>query len=99
MVRGCKRRMVIVSGLRDSSFETAYLVLKDNVSDVKEGDVDIIDRANSLVESLYSDSKIKKNKATGGGEGHERGIKIGSFILGFALGAIVCLSVILAVTI
>ena len=70
MIRGCRRRMVIVSGSKDSSFETAYFVLKDSADENSVGDDDVMKMANSLIESCYSDtSSDRDNKGKYGRRG------------------------------
>lgn len=77
--------MVIVSGLSDSSFETAYFVMRDGSDAEKLGEEDIIERASSIIESCYADtSDFKKPKKK------RRDSPIFNFFLGFLAGGVTC---------
>ena len=89
--------MVIVSGLNDSSFETAYFVLKD----IPEADVDIeediLEKANSIIENYSTDtlSFKKVSSVRTDNKKNKEAKKIGfqcsviSFILGFFTGGLI----------
>lgn len=86
--------MVIVSGLSGSSFETAYFVMRDDSDTEKLGEEDIIERANSIIESCYADTsdfrKTEKKRSDS---------PIFPFFLGFLAGGLACaiLAVLVAV--
>ena len=54
MIKGCQRRMVIVSGLRDSEFEAAYFIMREPIGE--KNDRDILEMANSIIERCYTDT-------------------------------------------
>lgn len=56
MIKGCRKRMVIVSGLNDSSIEAAYFVMRDCKDAEKLADEDILEKANSIIENCFSDT-------------------------------------------
>ena len=72
MIKGCRKRMVIVSGLNDSSIEAAYFVMKDCAETEKMMDEDIVKKANAIIEESFSDTEeftvAKKNKHRRKGE-------------------------------
>ena len=51
MIKGCRKRMIIVSGLNDSSIEAAYFVMRDNENADTVTDDDILKKANSIIEN------------------------------------------------
>ena len=57
MIKGFKKRMVIVSGLNDSSIETAYFVIKEGSETENFSDDDIMKKANSIIEGYESASE------------------------------------------
>ena len=97
MIKGCRRKMVIVSGLNDSSFETAYFVLKD----IPEADVDIeediLEKANSIIENYSTDtlsfkkaSSVRKdNKKNKEAQKSSFRCSLISFMLGFFTGGLI----------
>lgn len=72
MIKGCRKRMVIVSGLNDSSIEVAYFVMKDNENAENLSDDDIVKKANSIVENSMT-STVEFNLQ--GKNGNEKGEK------------------------
>ena len=91
MIRGCRKRMVIVSGLKDSSIEAAYFVLKDSSGLGDSSESDIIEKANSIIENCREercDRGVKKYEEGSKKKKDRRGLT--RFVLGFILGGITC---------
>lgn len=60
MVKGIQRQMVVVNISENETFETAYLVMRPNVSRKREDDM--VAEANRLVDSLVGHKRKKKKK-------------------------------------
>ena len=81
--------MVIVSPLKDSSFETAYFVLKESSDADGMGENDIIERANAIIESCSENTAGFQRSGGKKGSGGRGGISKNAamaFLLGFVLG-------------
>lgn len=82
--------MVIVSPLKDSSFETAYFVLKESSDADGMGENDIIERANAIIESC-SENTLGFERSGGREKSCKEKCRISknaamAFLLGFVLG-------------
>ena len=91
MIKGCRKRMVIVSGLNDSSIEAAYFVMKDDTVQESFNENDILKKANSLIancdtETFRISSKGQKRRARSAGKSHHKSLF--SFFAGFISGGI-----------
>ena len=61
MIKGCIKNMIMVHGGADSSFETAYFVLRTDTAETSAGEEDMVAEANRIIEELESgDTKKKK---------------------------------------
>ena len=82
MIKGCRKKMIIVSGLNDSAFEMAYFILKDEEKNINANDCDIIKKANSIIENATEKASKNHDKSI-----FSRRIRpIISFLVGFILG-------------
>lgn len=57
-IKGCARRMVVLSGIGGSVFETAYFIVKANAEDISRGDM--MREANRIIEENCFSRKRKK---------------------------------------
>ena len=85
MIKGCRKRMVIVSGLKDSDIETAYFVMKDSADCEILDDEDIVKKANSIIESSLSQTVEFKRKSDNDLEKAKNSVK---YFIFFAMGII-----------
>ena len=53
--------MIIVSGLKDSSFEAAYFVLKDSEKECDISENDILKKANQIIDGSPENKKISSH--------------------------------------
>ena len=87
MIKGCRKKMVIVSGLKDSSFEAAYFVMRETSEAESMREEDIIERANMIIESSRADTS---RFCSSGKEKSGMNAKAGkAFLIGFASGGII----------
>ena len=88
MIKGYRKRMVIVSELNDSSIETAYFVMKEG-SDESINENDIIKKANSLIDSDNGNTLCFSRGSNKGRKGVDGGSPfLFPFLSGFLLGGI-----------
>lgn len=94
MIKGCRRKMIIVSGLKDSSFEAAYFVLKDSEKESGISENDILKKANQIIDNSLATEKNSpsgRKLLSGSSEKNASTGKISSlcFLLGFFAGGII----------
>ena len=89
MIKGCEKRVVWLRNTESEIFEQAYFILSESAYEKKKSDGDIVAEAKRIIGQLpitgWWDESAPKSKKR---RHASASVKIGFFVIGFALGAI-----------